>query len=115
MLDIKTIELAENIRQVELNGELNNTSTNGFLEVIEEMMRREGMRIILDFSHVSMITSAGIGAIGLIIKDLRESTCVVCMILHNEQVLTLLRTTHLLGNIQVFKTLDGAMDYVRNA
>ncbi|MDF5732722.1 MAG: STAS domain-containing protein [Rhizonema sp. PD38] len=96
--------MAQQVKVIQLNGNLDSTQSQDFREKITEIMEEEKITkiVLVDFKNVTFMDSSGLGALVLAFKALKsvDRKLVVCSI--NEQVRILFELTGMDKVFEIF-------------
>ncbi len=102
----------EAIHYIQLSGEVVEPECRDLPEEASTLMAQTVSPILLDFTDVTYINSAGLGACVATFKRAREHDQEIALCCLSEDVLKIFKLTRLTAVLQVFSTLEEAKAYL---
>ena len=115
MPDIKSSIIDEEKKMgcIAVSGYLDGKSLPEFSEVSEPLLTQGGViRLILDFSDLGFISSAGIGQIVMIRQTLLDQQGKIAIVCNNQRLVSAFRHARLDQLIPLYETMDLALEYL---
>ncbi|GMN90373.1 STAS domain-containing protein [Francisella sciaenopsi] len=113
MLEITSSNEESNILIICLNGELNSASCNKFNETIKELSVDKKNNLILDFSKLSYLSSAGLRSLIIIFKDISIDNKKMLILKPSSLVREVLRVSGFIKLIPVCENFEEAKDQLK--
>ncbi|MED7818399.1 MULTISPECIES: STAS domain-containing protein [unclassified Francisella] len=113
MLELVCSKKEDGILVIGLKGELNSTSCNSFNNDIRRINDGEPCNIVLDFSNLTYLSSAGLRSLILIFKSLSTSNKKLIILNPSSLVNEVLRVSGFVKLIPICKTFEEVKDLIK--
>ena len=108
-------QLSDKIRIVEVTGDLNYRNIPELSEVLVGLIDKNAKNIIIDFSRITHIDSAGIGILIKYARKADNEDFELVIAGCSEQLLTLFKPINLNKLIKIFKTVEEGVAYFQSS
>ena len=111
MLEIKTDEIDQETCLVELRGEIDSYSSDQLRESIDELLKKDKIKAVVDMENLDYIDSTGLGLLVGWAKELRSKKGDIHLLNPVRRVENVIKLTNLTRLLKIFTNRKKAMKF----